>query len=142
MVQSIEDYWNISNQINSRRNQTSILYIKFSVFFRWKAVHENACKGLTESTENCWNSFQGVNLERQSPLGIFLRDKTVFDFFDREAWLHVCNTRTCTQKLSYFHVFTEECHLSPSAQGKNMFSGKKYHLSREYKKDHVTARPF
>ena len=65
MVQSIEDYWNISNQINSRRNQTSILYIKFSVFFRWKAVHENACKGLPESTENCWNSFQGVNLERQ-----------------------------------------------------------------------------
>ena len=57
MVQSIEDYWNISSQINSRRNQTSILHIKFPVFFRWKLIHGNACKGLHESTENYCGSF-------------------------------------------------------------------------------------
>ena len=69
---------------------------------------------------------QDVNLERQSPLGVFLRDKTIFDFFGRGAWCHVCNTRTCTQKISYFHVFSEKDRLSLSAQGKNiMFSGKK-----------------
>ena len=40
-------------------------------------------------------------------------------------WRYVCNTRTCTQKILYFHVFPEESHLSPSALGKNiMFSGK------------------
>ena len=33
MIQSSEGYWNISNQINSRKSQTSILYIKFPVFF-------------------------------------------------------------------------------------------------------------
>ena len=143
MVQSIEDYWNISSQINSRRNQTSILHIKFPRFFRWKLVHENACKGLHESTENCCSSFQGVNPEHQSSLGIFLRDKTVFDSFDRGAWPHVCNTHTCSQKISYFYVFPEEGHLSLSAQGKNvMFSGKKYHLSRQYKKYYIPAQPF
>ena len=133
MVQSIEDYslQNISNRINLRRSQTSILYIKFPVFLRWRAMHENACKGLHESTENCWSSFQNVNLERQSPLGVFLRDKTVFNFFDRGAWRHVCNTCTCTQKLSYFYVFHEKGFLSLSAKGKNItFSRKKTHLSR------------
>ena len=46
-------------------------------------------------------------------------------FFDRGTWRHVCNTHTCTQKISYFHVFLEKSHLSLSAQRKNMFSGKK-----------------
>ena len=42
MVQSIEDYslQNISNRINLRRSQTSILYIKFPVFLRRRrAMH-------------------------------------------------------------------------------------------------------
>ena len=57
------------------------------VFFRWRAVHEDACKGLHENTENCWGSFQGDDLEWQSPLGVFLRDKIIFDFFWRgEGW--------------------------------------------------------
>ena len=83
MVQSIKDYslQNISNRINLRRSQTSILCIKFPVFFRWRAMQENACKGLDESTKNCWSSLQDVDLERQSPLSVFLRDKTIFDFF-------------------------------------------------------------
>ena len=94
-------------------------------------MHENACKGLHESTGNCWGFFWDVNLERQLPLGVFLRDKIIFDFFfDRGAWHHVCNTRTCTQKMSYFHVFPEEDGLSLSAQGKKNFQEKKYHLSR------------
>ena len=134
MVQSIKDYslQNISNRINLRRSQTSILYIKFPVFLRWRAMHENACKGLHESTEDCWSFFQDVNLERQSLFGIFLRDKTIFDFFfDRGAWCHVYKTRTCTQKMLYFHVVPGKGRLSLSAQGKNiMFSGKQYRPSR------------
>ena len=129
MVQSIKDYslQNISNRINLRRSQTSILCIKFPVFFRWRAMQENACKGLDESTKNCWSSLQDVDLERQSPLSVFLRDKTIFDFFffDKGAWRHVSSTRTCTQKMSYLHVFPEKGRFSPYAQGKNiMFSGK------------------
>ena len=30
---------------------------QFPVFLRWRAMHENACKGLPESTENCWSFF-------------------------------------------------------------------------------------
>ena len=87
MVQIIEDYslQNISNRINLRRSQTSILYIKFPLFFRWTAMHENVCKGLHERTENCWSFFQDVNLERQSPLGVFLHDKTIFDLLQTEG---------------------------------------------------------
>ena len=58
-----------------------MLYIKFPVFFfRWRAIYENARKGLFEGTENCWSSFQDVSLGRQSPLGVFLWDKAIFDF--------------------------------------------------------------
>ena len=67
----------------------------------------------------------GCQSRTSSPLGVFLRDKTIFDFFDRGTWRHVCNTCTCTQKLSYFHVFPEKDRLSLSAQGRNkMFLGK------------------
>ena len=87
MVQSIEDYslQNISNQLNSKRNPVSRLYIKFPVFFRWRAIHKNACKGLHESTENCWSSFQNVNLERQSPLGVFCEIIPYLIFFSTEG---------------------------------------------------------
>ena len=83
MVESIEDYslQNISNGINWRRSQTSIPYIKLLVFFRWRAIHKNARKGLCEGTENYWGSFPDVNLERQSPLGVFFWDKVILDFF-------------------------------------------------------------
>ena len=128
MVQSTEDYslQNISNRINWRRSQTSILHIKFPGLFCWRAIYENSCKGLHESTESCWSSFQDVNLERQSPLVVFLRDKTILDFFGRMAWRHVCNTRTCTQEAAYFHVFLEKDCPSLCSQGKNiMFAEKK-----------------
>ena len=47
-------------------------------------------------------------------------------FFDRGAWPQVCNTCTCTQKVSYFHVIPEEGGLSLSTQEKSiMFSGGK-----------------
>ena len=41
MVQSIEDYslQNISNRINLRRSQASILYNRFPVFLRWTMHH-------------------------------------------------------------------------------------------------------
>ena len=48
-------------------------------------MHENACKGLHESSENCWSFLWYVNLERQSTLAVFLRDKTIFDFFLKEG---------------------------------------------------------
>ena len=49
----------------------------------------------------------------------------IFFFFDKGAWRHVSSTRTCTQKMSYLHVFPEMGRFSPYAQGKNiMFSGK------------------
>ena len=67
-----------------------------------------------------------MNLERQSPSGVFLRHQIIFDFFDTGARSHVCNTRTCTQKISYFHVLLEKDQLSLSCLGKNnMFSRKK-----------------
>ena len=58
MVQSIEDFslQNISNRINRRKSQIPILYIKFSVFFRWRTIYENAYKGLRRGTENYWSS--------------------------------------------------------------------------------------
>ena len=101
--------------MNLRRSQTSILYIKFPVFLRWRAMHENACKSLHEGTEICCSFSWDVNLQHQSPLGVFLRDKTIFDFFfDRGVWRHVC-----------FHVSPRKGHLSLSSRGKNiMFSGK------------------
>ena len=41
-------------------------------------------------------------------------------FFDRGAWRHVCHICTCTQKMSYFHLFLEKHRLSLSAQGKSI----------------------
>ena len=46
-------------------------------------------------------------------------------FFDRGPWRHVCNTCTCTRKISYLLVFPEKSHPQLPVQGKNiMFSGK------------------
>ena len=55
--------------------------MKFPTFFHWNAIYENAYKGLHKSKENHWNTFQNVNLECQSPLSVFSREKVVFDFF-------------------------------------------------------------
>ena len=70
-------------------------------------------------------STMSVNLERQSPSGVFLRDKIIFDFFWQGARRSVCNTRTCAQKISYFYVFLEKDRLSLSSQGKICFRKKK-----------------
>ena len=58
-----------------------MLYIKFPGFFCWRAIYENVCKGLHEGTEGYWSSFGGIDLECQSPLGAFLRNRIVFNFF-------------------------------------------------------------
>ena len=103
-----------------------MLYIKSPVFFRWRAIRENARKGLREGTGNCWGSFQDVNLERQLPLGAFLRDKAILDFFGRRSWHQVFNPHTWTQKISYFHVFLRKGHRWLPAQQINIvFFGKK-----------------
>ena len=80
MVQSIKDYslQNISNRINLRRSQTSILCIKFPVFFRWRAVHENACKSLHESTENCWSSLSIQNVNHLQVYFCGIRPSLIF----------------------------------------------------------------
>ena len=86
MVQCIEDssLKKISNQINQRRSQISILYIKFPVlfcfFFHWKAIYENAYEGLQKYRESL-ELFLGYNLECQSLLSVFFQEKIIFDFF-------------------------------------------------------------
>ena len=87
-------------------------------------------------------AFCRMSMEHQSPLAVFLRDKTIFDFFEGGAWCNVCNTRTCKQKVSYFHVFPENgrSHFLPREKI-SCFRGKKIHLSRWYKKNHVPAWP-
>ena len=61
-----------------------------------------------------------------SRMSINLWDKTILDFFWLRGVTHVCNTRTCTPKILYFHVFLEKGHLSLPAKGKKfMFSGEK-----------------
>ena len=118
MVQRIEDYWlyNISNWINWRRSQTSILYIRFPVFFfanTWKHLHRSPWK---------YRELLELFLGCQSICGI----RPSLIFFGWGAWHHVCNTRTCTPKILYFHVFLEKGHLSLPAKGKKfMFSGGK-----------------
>ena len=87
MVQSIKDYslQNISNRINLRRSQTSILCIKFPVFFRWRAVHENACKSLHESTENCWSSLSIQNVNHLQVYFCGIRPSLIFLTGERGA---------------------------------------------------------
>ena len=91
-------------------------------------MHENACKGLHEGTGRF---FKNVDLERQSPLDIFLRDKTIFNFF---FFFFLTEWRGATFATPV-HVH-RKCHVSmhflgkvvPSfpAQGKNIiFSEKK-----------------
>ena len=91
--------------------------MKFPGFFCWRAIYQNACKGLHECTENCWSSFQGVDLECQLPLGVFLQDKIIFDLFGKGDVEHI------KQKISCFCVFLEKGHLSLI-----FHRGKKYHV--------------
>ena len=58
MVQRIEysQLKNISNYINWRRMQISILYIKFPAFFHWKSIYKNVYKGPHKRTRDHWSS--------------------------------------------------------------------------------------
>ena len=44
------------NKLKKKSNFNTIYWVS-CFFFHWRAIHENACKGLHESTENCWSSF-------------------------------------------------------------------------------------
>ena len=68
-------------------------------------MHENVCKSLREGTENCWSFFQDVNLERQSPLGVFLRDKTIFDLFLTEGRGATFVTPVCVHRKCYISMY-------------------------------------
>ena len=111
MVQSIEDYL-------------------------WRAIYENARKGLQKSAENCWSSFQGLDLERQSPLSAFLRGKIIFNFFSRGTW-KISNTK---YHVSVYFLRKVISLIFRLGKKNIVFSGKKYQLSRQYKKDDVPAR--
>ena len=74
-------------QPNKLKKKLQSYILSFLFFFAEQ--YENACKGLHEGTENCWSPFQGVDLECQPPLGVFLRDRIVLDFFrGGEGWGH------------------------------------------------------
>ena len=100
---------------------------QFSTFFSLESIISKCLqRSPKESTKELWNFFENVNLECQSPLGVFLREKFIFDFPGRRASYHVFNDQTQIQKRSYFHVFLEKDQLSFPVQRKNMtFSGKK-----------------
>ena len=92
-------------------------------FLHWKAIYENAYKGLHKATEDYWNSFQNVNLECQLPLSVFLPGKIIFEFFLAEG--HIILLVTSIRIYRKYHVFLEKDHLSFSVQRKNItFSGK------------------
>ena len=126
MVQSIEDYslWNISNRISLRRSQASIPYINFPVFF----AAEQCMKTPVKVSMKVQGDFSRMSIQNVNHLQMYfcgIRPSLIFFFFfffDRVAWRHVCNTRTCAQKMSCFHVFP--------GKGRPFIScpGKKYHI--------------
>ena len=124
MVQIIEDQslQNISNRINFRKSQTSILYVKFSVFY----FNGKQCMKTPVNVFMKVQRIAGV-LPRMSIQLYFCGVRPSLFFFDRVSQRHVCKNRACTQKMSYFHVFPEKSRrFSFFAQGKNiMFSEKK-----------------
>ena len=107
-------------------------------------MHENVCKSLHEGTANCWSFFQDVNLERQSPLGVFLREQTIFDLFLTEGRGATFVTPVCVHRKCYISMYFLRKAASNFLPREKIscFREKKYHISRQYKKDHVPARPF
>ena len=111
-----------TNKLRKKSSFNTIYQV--STFFSLESI---ISKRLQRNLQrNYWNFFENVNLECQSPLGVFLREKFIFDFPGRRASYHVFNDQTQIQKRSYFHVFLEKDQLSFPVQRKNMtFSGKK-----------------
>ena len=114
-------------QLNKLKKKLQSYILSFLFFFAEQ--YENACKGLHEGTENCWSPFQGVDLECQPPLGVFLRDRIVLDFFrGGEGWggggLGAWNISNTKYHVSEYFL-RKVIFLSFSVRGKNtMFSGK------------------
>ena len=82
MVQNIEDssLQNVSNQINWRRSQILILYIKFLVLFF--SSQRNIWKRLLRSPyRESLELFLECNLECQSSLSLFFRENIIFVTF-------------------------------------------------------------
>ena len=85
--------------------------------------------------------FLECDLERQSPLSILFREKIIFDFFQKGNIIFV----------SFIHIY-RKYHLSNFffrkiiflilPKEKTYFLLKRYHLSRQYKKDHIPAWSF
>ena len=78
------------NHINWRRRQISILYIRFSAFFHWKAIYKNVCKGLHKRTVNHWNS-------RSSLLEVFC--KKLFLDISQNSLENTCASVSCSIKF-------------------------------------------
>ena len=63
----------ISNHRNWRRNQISILFLSFMLFFHWKVKYKNVYNGFHKRTENNWNF-------RSSRLGVFCKKRVLRNF--------------------------------------------------------------
>ena len=118
MVQSIEDYslHNISNRINLRRSQTSIVYISFSVFLCWAMHHlsmyflrKTVFHFLPREKRSCfWEKIPSFQIiQERSCAGAALFGKTIFS--------------EGLKKISYFRVFFKKDHLSFPASGVRLY---------------------
>ena len=128
MVQSIEvsSLQNMSNQIIEEEVKFQSYILSFLYFlFHSKATYENPCEGLYISTGEWLELFLGCDLDCQSLLSVFFREKIVFDFFCRRVISYLQHLYIYT-KISYSYVFLKKDHLSFSAQRKDIiFSGEK-----------------
>ena len=83
MVQSIDAYslQNIPNRINWRRSQNSILCIKFSGFFRQRAIYETPLK-VSMKVQRIAGAFSRISIQNVNHLLVyFCGIRIIFDFF-------------------------------------------------------------
>ena len=128
MVQSIEDYslQNISNRINLRRSQTSILYIKFPVFLRRRrAMHHVSMYFLRKTV------FHFLPREKRSCFR--QKKKTFFKIIQERLWAGAAlfwrDFSESLKKISYFRVSFKKDHRSSKVQD-HIFGKGKYHRSQ------------
>ena len=140
MVQSIEVYslQNICNQINSRRSQTSTLYIRFPVLLRW-AMHQ-VCMYFLRKT--VFHFLQG---EKRS---CFQEKNKIFPDDTRKMMCRCGPSwkdhlfRKFKESIIFSCIFFRKVIFYFPSNEKNHIFGQKNHLSQYYKKDHLPAQFF
>ena len=128
MVQSIEDYslYNISNRINLRRSQTSILYIRFPVFLHWGAMHhvsmyflrKTVFRFLPREKRSCFRENNTIFTDNTRKiicrLGPFWKDH-LFRASGKRKYGFPCSDLTCNNRMQ----FVEETQSSTSKSQQN-----------------------